>query len=128
LSGKIWLTKADKKYKNMVLPTIPAALMMKCISSGYWEERWMINPESQEETIATSFRLRNGRIVILLITKDGEILLLLNPLQYQRGDPVDPVYFDFEPAEIVALAGGRKKRKWFWPWPYEYEYFDLVII
>lgn len=89
----------------------------------------MINPESQEETIATSFRLRSGRVVILLIKKDGEILLLLNPLQYQRGDPVDPEYFDFEPAEIVALAGSRRvKKKWFWPWPYEYEYFDLVTI
>lgn len=113
----------------MAPPTIPVALMMKYISSVHWEGGWLINPDNQEETRASAFRLRSGRIVFLLIKKDGEIKLLLNPLQYQRGDPVEPEYFDFEPEEIVALVGARKKRKkWFWPWPYEFEYFDLVTI
>jgi hypothetical protein len=112
----------------MAPPTIPAALMMKYISSVHWGKGWRTNPENLEQTIARAFRLRSGRIIILLIKKDGEIMLLLNPLQYNRGDPVDPEYFDFEPEEIVALAGARKKRSWFWPWSYELEYFDLVII
>lgn len=109
-------------------PKIPSQLMNKIIGTGHWNTGWKKNINDDGESLATRFRLRNGRNIDLVVDRSGNISLLLNPLFYTRGEPVDPELFDFNSNDIVALIGRRKVNTGWFPWQYRWEDYDLVSV
>jgi hypothetical protein len=107
--------------------TLPKPLLEKIQAAGHWQDGWQYGADGSA-TLATAFRLRNGRKVQLLVDREGRILYLLNPVTYARGEPVSPgsPSFDFNPSDITALCGQRTVRSRFFPWVKRYQDFDLV--
>jgi hypothetical protein len=106
---------------------LPKNLLEKIKAAGHWQDGWQYGADGSA-TLATAFRLRNGRKVQLLVDREGKILYLLNPVTYARGEPVSPgsPNFDFNPSDITALCGQRMVRSRFFPWVKRYQDFDLV--
>lgn len=106
---------------------LPEQLLEKIKAAGHWQDGWNYGSDGSA-TLATAFRLRNGRKVQLIVDREGKILYFLNPVTYARGEPVSPgsPSFDFSPSDITALCGQRMVRSRFFPWVKRYEDFDLV--
>lgn len=109
---------------------IPQVLLEKINAAGVWKDGWTPALRGGREHRANCFRLQNGRIVDLVVDRAGAILLLLNPLIYTRGEPVDPSSesFDFAPKDIVALADRTKVKTGWLPWQSRLEHHDIVCV
>ena len=73
--------------------------------------------------IAIGVRLRNDKVVYVLVNEQGSILA-----QVIGGQAGVTTEYEFDGSDIVAIVGRRKKRTGWLPWQFRYEDYDAYRV